>query len=57
MLDANGCTDGESGIRAAYELAEKYYIKGGNNRIILASDGDLNVGITDTDELVKLIEE
>ena len=57
MLDANGCTDGESGIRAAYELAEKYYIEGGNNRIILASDGDLNVGITDTDELVKLIEE
>lgn len=57
MLEAHGSTNGESGIKAAYELAEKYYIKGGNNRIILASDGDLNVGISDTDELVKLIEE
>lgn len=56
-LSAKGSTNGEGGIKAAYELAEKYYIKGGNNRIILCSDGDLNVGISDTDELVKLITE
>lgn len=56
-LSADGSTNGEGGIRAAYDLAEHYFIKGGNNRIILCSDGDLNVGIYDTDELVKLIEE
>lgn len=56
-LSANGSTNGEGGIKAAYDLAEKYYIKGGNNRIILCSDGDLNVGISDTDELVNLITE
>lgn len=57
QLEANGCTNGESGINAAYELAEKYYIEGGNNRIILATDGDLNVGISDESELKKLVEE
>lgn len=57
LLDADGCTNGESGINAAYALAEKYYIKGGNNRIILATDGDLNVGISSEDELKKLIGE
>ncbi|MCI7766523.1 MAG: von Willebrand factor type A domain-containing protein [Oscillospiraceae bacterium] len=56
-MEASGCTNGESGINAAYEIAEKYYIKGGNNRIILCTDGDLNVGITDEDELTKLIEQ
>lgn len=56
-LDAYGVTNGESGINAAYQLAEKYYIEGGNNRIILATDGDLNVGISSEDELKKLIEE
>lgn len=57
QLDADGSTNGESGINAAYALAEKYYIKGGNNRIIMATDGDLNVGISSEDELKKLIEE
>lgn len=57
LLDAYGCTNGESGINAAYALAEKYYIEGGNNRIILCTDGDLNVGISSEDELKKLIEE
>lgn len=57
ILEADGCTNGESGIQAAYAIAEKYYIKGGNNRIILCTDGDLNVGITDGDELKKLVEE
>ncbi|MCH5193095.1 MAG: von Willebrand factor type A domain-containing protein [Oscillospiraceae bacterium] len=56
QLYANGSTNGESGINAAYALAEKYYIEGGNNRIIMATDGDLNVGISDEDELKKLIE-
>ncbi len=57
ILDANGSTNGEGGINAAYALAEKYYIKGGNNRIIMCTDGDLNVGISDENELKKLIEE
>ncbi|MDE5992015.1 MAG: von Willebrand factor type A domain-containing protein [Oscillospiraceae bacterium] len=57
ILEANGATNGESGIQAAYAIAEKYYIKGGNNRIILCTDGDLNVGISDEDELKKLVEE
>lgn len=56
-LIADGSTNGESGIKAAYEIAEKYYIEGGNNRIIMMTDGDLNVGISSEDELKKLIEE
>ena len=56
ILSASGSTNGESGINAAYQLAEKYYIEGGNNRIILATDGDLNVGISSEKELKKLIE-
>lgn len=55
-MEAQGCTNGERGINAAYEIAEKYYIEGGNNRIILCTDGDLNVGISDENELKKLIE-
>lgn len=55
-MEANGCTNGERGINAAYEIAEKSYISGGNNRIILCTDGDLNVGISDTDRLKSLIE-
>ncbi|MBQ2823252.1 MAG: von Willebrand factor type A domain-containing protein [Oscillospiraceae bacterium] len=57
ILDTEGSTYGEGGIKAAYKIAEKYFIEGGNNRIILATDGDLNVGISDTDELKALIEE
>lgn len=55
-MEASGCTNGESGINAAYKLAEKSFIEDGNNRIILCTDGDLNVGISDTDELKSLIE-
>jgi Ca-activated chloride channel family protein len=55
-LTAGGSTAGSAGIKKAYELAEKYYIKGGNNRVILATDGDLNVGITSEGELTRLIE-
>ena len=56
-LEAGGSTYGEAGINRAYELAEKYFIKGGNNRVILATDGDLNVGISTEEELIGLIEE
>ena len=55
-LNANGSTYGEGGIKLAYELAEANYNKDANNRIILATDGDLNVGISDPDQLQKLIE-
>ena len=54
-LSASGGTNGGDGIRSAYRLAEKYFIKGGNNRVIMATDGDLNVGITSEDELEELI--
>lgn len=54
-LEANGCTNGGQGIISAYRLAEKNFIKGGNNRVILATDGDLNVGITSASDLEELI--
>jgi len=56
-LSAGGSTAGAHGIQLAYKLAEKNFIKGGNNRVVLATDGDFNVGISDDKELVKLIEE
>ena len=54
-ITASGGTNGEGGINRAYELAEKYFIEGGNNRVILATDGDLNIGASSEDELIKLI--
>jgi len=56
-LMAGGTTAGEAGIRKAYEIARNYFIDGGNNRVILATDGDLNVGISSEGELIRLIEE
>lgn len=56
-LEAKGITNGEAGIIKAYQIAEENYIQGGNNRIILASDGDLNVGISSPEELEALISE
>lgn len=56
-LEAGGSTYGEAGINRAYELAGKYFIEGGNNRVILATDGDLNVGLSSEEELTGLIEE
>ena len=50
-----GATPGESGIRAAYRVAKSQFIKGGNNRVILATDGDFNVGQTSEEELDNLI--
>lgn len=54
-LEAGGSTAGSAGLITAYKIAEKYFIKGGNNRVILATDGDLNVGLTTQEELEKLI--
>lgn len=56
-LQAGGSTNGGAGLRRAYELAREHFIDGGNNRVILATDGDLNVGLTSESELVELIEE
>lgn len=54
-LTAAGDTPGESAIRMAYDLAEHTFIKGGNNRVILATDGDFNVGEVSEEELEDLI--
>jgi Ca-activated chloride channel family protein len=56
-LGAGGSTAGAQGIITAYNIAEKNFIVGGNNRVILGSDGDFNVGASSTDELVALLEE
>ncbi len=56
-LRAGGSTAGGSGINLAYEVAQKAFIKDGNNRIILATDGDFNVGPSSQSALVELIEE
>ncbi len=56
-LEAGGSTNGADGIKTAYELAENYFIEGGNNRVILATDGDFNVGISSQSDLEKLITE
>ena len=55
-LTAGGSTAGGAGIQLAYKIAEKNFIKGGNNRIILCTDGDFNVGVSSNSELEKLIE-
>lgn len=54
-LNAAGDTPGEAALRAAYRLAKNSFIPGGNNRIILATDGDFNVGQTSEKELEELI--
>ncbi|HEY0153275.1 MAG TPA: VWA domain-containing protein [Longimicrobium sp.] len=53
---AGGSTNGAGGITTAYETVRRNYIPGGNNRVILATDGDFNVGVSSDAELVKLIE-
>ncbi len=56
-LQPGGSTPGESGIKLAYSVAKRHFIKGGNNRVILATDGDFNVGLrteNDLDELISL---
>jgi len=56
-LRSGGSTNGAGGIQRAYELAEEHFVAGGNNRVILATDGDFNVGISSEEGLVELIEE
>ena len=56
-LSAKGSTNGEAGMTKAYQIAEEYYIEGGNTRIIMASDGDLNVGISSQSDLTSYIEQ
>ena len=55
-LTSGGYTPGGAGIVEAYKLAHKHFIKGGNNRIVLITDGDFNVGVSSESELVSLVE-
>ncbi len=57
QLQAGGSTAGGAGIRLAYSVAAENFIEGGNNRVILATDGDFNVGASSDSEMVRLIEE
>jgi Ca-activated chloride channel family protein len=57
QLEAGGSTAGGAGIRRAYDEAVANFIRGGNNRVILATDGDFNVGVSSDAEMVRLIEE
>ncbi|HOO67417.1 MAG TPA: von Willebrand factor type A domain-containing protein [Bacteroidales bacterium] len=56
-LQAGGSTAGGAGLMLAYKIAEKNFIKEGNNRIILATDGDFNVGVSDNASMEKLVEQ
>jgi Ca-activated chloride channel family protein len=56
-LEAGGSTAGAAGIQLAYQVAQRSFIKGGNNRVILATDGDFNVGVSNDGALVRLIEQ
>ncbi|WP_232816124.1 vWA domain-containing protein [Chryseobacterium capnotolerans] len=56
-LQAGGSTAGGEGIELAYKLAQENFIKGGNNRVIIATDGDFNVGISSNSDLKTLIED
>lgn len=55
-LVASGCTAGGSAMKMAYDEATAHYITGGNNRIIMCTDGDFNVGVSSTDALVEMVE-
>ncbi len=56
-LEAGGSTNGASGIQLAYNMAVSNFIRGGINRVILATDGDFNVGVTNQGDLTRLIED
>ncbi|MCD4709856.1 MAG: von Willebrand factor type A domain-containing protein [Bacteroidales bacterium] len=56
-LTAGGSTAGGAALEMAFEIAEENYIQGGNNRIILGTDGDFNVGVSSTDELIEMIQD
>ena len=55
-LSADGCTNGGDALRDAYKLAKESFIEGGNNRIIMGTDGDFNVGVTSTEALLEIVE-
>ena len=55
-LQADGSTNGEAGLKMAYEVAERNFIEGGVNRIVMASDGDLNVGASSESDLFDLVD-
>ena len=55
-LQAGGSTAGGEGLKLAYKTARENFIEGGNNRIILATDGDFNVGVSSTSEMERLVE-
>ena len=55
-LSAGGRTNGASGIRMAYDMAEQGFVEGGINRVVLATDGDFNVGTVDFDALIDIVE-
>ena len=57
QLEAGGSTAGGAGIRLAYDVARQNFMPEGNNRVIWATDGDFNVGVSSTSELVRLVEE
>ncbi|HEY7284314.1 MAG TPA: VWA domain-containing protein, partial [Vicinamibacterales bacterium] len=57
QLEAGGSTNGGAGLQLAYKVAQDHFVKGGVNRVILATDGDFNVGVTDQGSLLRLIEE
>ena len=57
QLVAGGSTNGGQGLQMAYDTAQSQFIKGGTNRVILATDGDFNVGVVDQNDLVRLIEQ
>ena len=56
-LESGGSTNGAEGIQLAYKIAADNFIKGGVNRVILATDGDFNVGVTNQGDLIRLIED
>ncbi|MEP7078991.1 MAG: VWA domain-containing protein, partial [Chthoniobacterales bacterium] len=56
-LKPGGSTNGAAGIELAYRIASEHFIKGGVNRVLLATDGDFNVGVTSQGDLVRLVEE
>ncbi|MFH6985151.1 vWA domain-containing protein [Marinoscillum luteum] len=56
-LEAGGSTAGGAGIKLAYKVAKEHFVEGGNNRVILATDGDFNIGASSNGEMQRLIEE
>ena len=55
-LQAGGSTNGGEGLQLAYQTAHEHFIEGGTNRVLLCTDGDFNVGMTSTDQMIDLVE-